>query len=170
MKRRCYSPSHDRYKNYGGRGISVCKEWLDNWDAFAEWAYSTGYDPEAPKGGCTLERKDVNGNYDPSNCTWVTMKEQCRNRRNTTRVGGKCFSQIAEELGISKELVNYRVNHGIPLDKPLQAPLELVEGKTLKEISKEYEISYSTIHHRFTKGARTIVELITPKQKRGGCI
>jgi hypothetical protein len=63
MKRRCYSPQDKRYNYYGGRGITVCDEWLKDFKNFADWALSNGYSDEL-----TLDRIDVNGNYEPLNC------------------------------------------------------------------------------------------------------
>lgn len=164
MKRRCYSPSHSSYHHYGGRGIKVCTEWLENWDSFAEWAYSSGYNPDATYGECMLDRIDVNSGYSADNCRWANAKEQARNRRNNTLVGGKCLAQVAEDSGLSKWTIQYRVSRGISIERPTRKPIEMVEGKTLKEIAKVYGVSYNTIYHRFTKGARTIVNLITPKR------
>lgn len=87
MRQRCHNSKNRGYKNYGARGITVCDEWLDKEDGFMNfynWAMSNGYDETAPKGKCTLDRIDVNGNYSPENCRWITMKEQNRNKRNTT--------------------------------------------------------------------------------------
>lgn len=83
MKQRCYNPNSDSYKNYGGRGIAVCDEWLHDFDAFERWAIETGYDETAPRGECTIDRIDVDGDYSPDNCRWASMAEQCKNKRTT---------------------------------------------------------------------------------------
>ena len=75
MKQRCYDSNQASYKSYGGRGITVCKEWLDDFAAFEAWALSNGYSNEL-----TLERKKNHLGYNPKNCTWATRKEQSRNR------------------------------------------------------------------------------------------
>ena len=76
MRMRCYYPSCEGYKWYGGRGITVCEEWNKDFGPFRDWALSHGYTDEL-----TLDRIDNDGNYEPSNCRWVSMKEQCTNRR-----------------------------------------------------------------------------------------
>lgn len=77
MRQRCYNPNTNRYKNYGGKGIKVCDEWRESFEAFYEWAMANGY-----ADNLTIDRKDTNGNYEPNNCRWVTMKEQQNNRLN----------------------------------------------------------------------------------------
>ena len=83
MNHRCYCNTSQHFKDYGGRGISVCDEWRHDYTAFRTWALSHGYVPEAPRGECTLDRIDVDGNYCPDNCRWVNMKTQVQNRRNS---------------------------------------------------------------------------------------
>lgn len=79
MKGRCLNPKNPEYKNYGARGIKVCDAWLDS-SAFLSWAHSAGYAE-----GLTLDRINVNGNYQPSNCRWVNMHIQNANKRRNPR-------------------------------------------------------------------------------------
>jgi hypothetical protein len=80
MRQRCSYQHHKDYKNYGGRGIRVCDEW-QSFATFHDWAMSHGYDPDAPYGKCTIDRINVDGNYEPSNCRFVDLETQANNRR-----------------------------------------------------------------------------------------
>lgn len=80
MRARCHNSNLKNYKNYGGRGIKVCKEWDESYTAFKEWALKNNY-----KDDLTIDRIDVNGNYEPDNCRWTTMLVQSRNKRANTK-------------------------------------------------------------------------------------
>lgn len=81
MKKRCFDTNSPAYKHYGGRGITVCEEWRSDFAAFRAWAMQNGYDENAKRGDCTIDRIDVNGNYTPDNCRWVSVAVQNRNKR-----------------------------------------------------------------------------------------
>lgn len=86
MKDRCYNPKSASYKYYGQRGIGICDMWMQSYAEFREWAISNGYQEDVPRGACTIDRIDVNGNYEPDNCRWVDMKVQVNNRRRIKSV------------------------------------------------------------------------------------
>ena len=123
MKYRCYNPNSDEYGIYGGRGIVICDEWKEDFQSFYNWAISNGY-----KYDLTIDRIDVNGNYEPSNCRWVTMKTQENNKRNNRIIEYKnkkqTISQWADEIGIRKEIIYYRLNHGWSIEKTLTQPVK----------------------------------------------
>ena len=120
MKSRCFCKSHKFYSDYGGRGITVCEEWL-SFANFRNWAYSTGYNPDAPKWECTLDRIDYNGGYSPENCRWVSMEVQGSNKRNNRyfEFQGEVHSlkEWAEILGIKYQTLYARLTvHGMSVD------------------------------------------------------
>lgn len=79
MKRRCSNPNAERYKNYGGRGVRVCSEWIQ-FAGFYRWALQSEYREDL-----SIERIDVNGNYEPNNCTWIPVNLQCFNKTNSRK-------------------------------------------------------------------------------------
>lgn len=122
MKYRCSnSPSNDHYGNYAARGITVCDEWANDYSTFAEWARQNGYSDEL-----TIDRIDVNGNYEPSNCRWATIAEQSRNKTTTfyVTIDGetKCLKDWAREFGIKYSTVQMRIERGWEVEDALTAP------------------------------------------------
>ena len=121
MKNRCTNPNVDAYKNYGGRGITICEEWFKSFPNFCEWAVKNGYES-----GLTLDRIDVEGNYCPENCRWVDRKTQGRNKRGvkvlTFRGESLSVPDWADRLGIPSRTINQRLNSGWSIEKALTTP------------------------------------------------
>lgn len=132
MKQRCKNPNNRTYPFYGGRGIKVCPEWDESYAAFREWAYSNGYFDTTDRSACTLDRIDPNGDYEPSNCRWVDMREQSNNRRSNHFVTYKGETHTIAEwsriVGIRQETIYARIKYGWSPEKTLETPL----GETRK--------------------------------------
>lgn len=108
---RCHNNKCHNYKNYGGRGIKICDEWLNNFKTFYDWAIKNGYQKNL-----TIERIDVNGNYEPSNCCWITKGEQGYNKTNTVYITIDGVKRSLREWsiisGLSKSLIYNRLKRG----------------------------------------------------------
>ena len=126
MLNRCYDPNRREYPHYGGRGIQVCKEWRESYLSFREWAYSNGFDPELPGKECSLDRIDIDGNYEPSNCQWITMKEQADNKKQTRWLvyrGQKIkFTDASKMSGICPGTIRDRLKRGWSVERALEQP------------------------------------------------
>lgn len=145
MNQRCFNPKQTHYKNYGGRGITICPEWIgiDGLRNFIEWAGNNGY-----QDNLTIDRIDVNGNYEPSNCRWSDWETQANNRRpprkgikrkqrelKTWTIDGQT-KPIAEWCLIyntSTPAIRYRMNKlGMILEQALKTP-KLTKGRPRKQ-------------------------------------
>lgn len=128
MKRRCLNPNHRFYCRYGGRGITVCVEWME-FVPFKEWALSNGYET-----GKTLDRTDNDGNYCPQNCRWTTQKVQMNNTscNRILEYGGiaKNLTQWSVDIGIDRRTLRARIfKQGWSLERALTEPLHSKYGK-----------------------------------------
>lgn len=108
MKSRCYNKNNPSYKNYGARGITVCIEWLNNFEMFYNWAINNGYDDNL-----TIDRIDNNKGYEPYNCRWITHIEQQYNRTNNFNITykgiTKTITQWARDLRIPYSTLYKRI-------------------------------------------------------------
>jgi hypothetical protein len=138
MQQRCYNPAHKAYKNYGGRGITICNEWLNNSKSFFDWAIKAGY-----REGLTLDRIDNNGNYSPENCRWATMKEQQNNRRNNhlyfIEGVGNTIGEWATSLNISVNTLFKRLKMGWSEEKTFTTPCDKRYSREWKGRNNEKE-------------------------------
>jgi hypothetical protein len=116
MMARCYNPNAAGFKNYGGRGIVVCRRWHDVKNFYNDMG--------KPPSGMLLDRKDNNGHYEPSNCRWATRTEQNNNTRSniTLSYSGRSLtvSQWARELGMKPHTIRARYHRGLSVDRVLQ--------------------------------------------------
>ena len=119
MKQRCFNPKDRNYHNYGGRGITVCDEWLD-YLTFKKWCDENGYEQ-----GLSIDRINNDGNYEPGNCRWVTQKVQNNNKRTihwiTYNGETKSLSEWAASLGLKPNSLIQRL-HKYSVEEALSVP------------------------------------------------
>ena len=158
---RCYYPSTNGYERYGGRGIKMCEEWINNPDSFYQWAINNGY-----KKGLTIDRIDVNGNYEPNNCRWATKEEQSSNMRTNRKIMYdnkiQTLSQWAREYNINIVTLSDRLKTKMNISEALNKPViksggKLLytyngETKLLSEWCKIYNINYQTAWKKIKNG------------------
>lgn len=157
MKTRCYNPNFPAYKYYGGKGIVICDEWVDDFTVFRDWSLSNGYED-----GLTIDRIDGNGNYEPSNCRWVTLADQQRNKDNNVvlYVDGEKLSmrEASEKYNVPISVLQGRRFLGASdedMVKPKKRDIQhLIRGeyKVLEEASVKYNIPWSTLRWRHQQG------------------
>ena len=124
---RCNYPTTNGYKNYGGRGIKICKEWQE-FTNFHDWAVANGYSDNL-----TLDRIDIDGDYEPSNCRWETPKNQSNHKTNNVYLSfngeTKTAKQWCEQYGINQTTFSDRVKRGWTIEQALTIS---TKGKTRK--------------------------------------
>lgn len=171
MRKRCNNPNDDAYERYGGRGIRVCDEWNMSFDSFKEWAEKSGYADDL-----TIERLDVNGNYQPDNCTWITRAEQAKNRRssNMLTINGitKTAADWSRDAGFEKHVVMDRIRKGMDLEEAISRPSRqkkqyTVNGEvgTISEIASRHGLDRNTLASRIRRGL-TGDALFAPAQRK----
>ena len=118
---RCYREKDISYKNYGNKGIIVCDEWKNDFMSFYNWSMANGYANDL-----TIDRIDVNGNYEPSNCRWVNMEVQQNNRSNNRileyKGQKKTITEWAKYCGLSYRNLYYRLNNGYTIEEAIEKP------------------------------------------------
>lgn len=174
MQQRCYNPNNTAYNNYGGRGITICDEWLNNPLSFYTWATNSGYTDNL-----TIDRIDNDGPYSPENCRWVSQEDNCRNKRTNhlLTLNGKTItiSGWSDELGIKKQTLRMRITKGWSDEKTLTTPVRirksqgiLIEGifHTISQAAKRVGINLKTVNSRLRSGESIEDALYTPVKKR----
>lgn len=157
MKGRCYNPNNDSFHLYGGRGIIICERWLLSFDNFIE---DMG---KCPNDKNSIDRIDVNGNYEPSNCRWANDYEQCNNKRTNHFIeyNGErmTLSQWSKKLGINEKTLFNRVKRGWTIQRCLDPKLKNItnitykgETKNITEWSNKLNINKDTIRIRIVRG------------------
>lgn len=124
IKRRCYNPKRENYKDYGGREIKICDEWKNNFEKFYNWANENGY-----KEGLSIDRIDVNGDYEPKNCRWVDNYTQANNKTNNFLITYNGETHTATEwskiVGIKATTILHRIKkYGWSIEKALNTKVK----------------------------------------------
>ena len=132
IKGRCSNPNFKNYKYYGERGIKMCDEWINSFISFYDWAIVT-YEK-----GLDIDRIDVNGNYEPSNCRFATKTQNARNRRNNVLLyfngESKCIAEWAKDLGVTPSMINKRISRwGMDAEKILSTPPNMFNKQNMKK-------------------------------------
>lgn len=170
IKDRCYNPKNQDYKHYGGRGITVCEEWKNDFLSFYNWALNNGYGE-----GLTIDRIDVNSGYHPENCQWVSMVEQSNNRRNnkviTFRGESLTVAQWSRKTGVKYGDIQNRLNYGFSFEEAINPDFKRVYkcksefNQKLRDICKEKGIPYKLVYQRVRAGWDIEKALNTPSRR-----
>lgn len=173
MKKRCYDPKFRFYYRYGGRGITVCDRWRESFSAFFE---DMGPRPTAHS---TLDRINVDGNYEPGNCRWASQRTQMNNTTRTKYVEYKgkrwAFAELCHSLGLSYDVIKLRMRRGWTLEQAIETPLKqrvhmiTNDGvtKRLAHWCRDLNLDESEVSYRLNRGGWTIKEALTTPTKRG---
>lgn len=129
IKDRCFNQNNKNYFRYGGRGIGMCSEWVNDYEVFRNWALNNGY-----KKGLTIDRVDVNDGYNPNNCRWANWYTQANNRRNshylTFEGETRTISEWARVLNVKESLIRQRIWKGWDVIRALTEPARKINRKS----------------------------------------
>lgn len=158
MKQRCYNENSINFRYYGGKGVFICDEWLNDCEKFYEWSIKNGYSDNL-----TIDRIDSNKKYSPDNCKWSSKSEQAYNRSMSVKLtlDGRTMymTEWAKELGIDKKTLSWRYNNGWSDEEILTRPRDYKENKltlngethSMSEWSRITGIKVATISYRMRK-------------------
>ena len=137
IKNRCYNQNSQDYKDYGGRGIVMCDKWKNDFVEFLYWSLKNGWEK-----GLTIERKDFNGNYEPSNCEWIPMNQQGKNRRTCRLITYKGETHTIAEWsrikGIPRETLGLRLkSKNFTLEEAFEKPINKNLARSRQPYKKE---------------------------------
>lgn len=141
MKQRCYNKKCSEYYLYGGRGIRVCDEWMNDSNNFYSWALSHGFQENATQVECSIDRIDPNGNYCPENCRWVDSFAQANNTRRNIfyEFNGErhTLAEWGRIVGIKTTTLFTRINYlGWSLEEALTLPISPISQRTITKDNK----------------------------------
>ena len=132
MKSRCYNNKNISFKNYGDRGIKICDEWLDKKNGlinFYNWSMENGYREDL-----SIDRIDIDGNYEPSNCRWVSWKKQCNNKRNNIKIKYNGESEnvcyFIQKYSLNKFAIYSRLRKGWSIKDAIEKPINEKKSNT----------------------------------------
>lgn len=189
MKTRCYNSNHMYYKNYGGRGITVCDEWRRDFVSFMRWAQEAGYDDSL-----SIDRIDNDKGYCPENCRWATLSQQMRNTRISHRITAsgetRTLAEWSEITGLRQTTIRGRLRRGWApeeaisiaatthgyhhVKKTQNKPVNrckriLVSGHyaSIAETARRYGVSYTALCHRLRRGEspQDVVDALIEKSR-----
>lgn len=171
IKTRCYNKNNHKYKSYGAKGVIMCDEWLQSREVFIKWC-----DENCKDLSLTIERVDVMGNYEPSNCTWVSKEQQAKNKRNSIKVNyygtEYCLRDLCHKLGYSTNEYK-RIHARIAYEKwdvykAIETPITQQNNKhsyplkpsytykgytnSLRQICKRFNLNYNAVKYRVIRG------------------
>lgn len=172
MKQRCYDENASEFKRYGKRGIRVSDLWINDYKAFKKWSLQNGYSDSL-----SIDRINVDGNYEPSNCKWSTPKEQANNRRNSLFVEYKgkrqTLAQWSEDLNIPYSCLYGRFINGWEMEDMFNGRSNIIveyKGieKPLRLWAKELNFNYRLVWKRLKRGWEFERAFTTPSSRKIG--